>query len=216
MISSRKYECSVGNIRCAFAIIIHGPTIKSWLCKFLSSCLCQLRIPKVWRRSLVVAIPKPSKPLDDAKSYRPISLLCIPGKIFERLICTRIEPIIDSLLPQEQLGFRRKRSTVDQVATMTHEIENCFSAKKKTGAVFVDLTAAYDTLWHRGLASKLLRLIPDSNLVRMIMKLVQNRSFTFTTGNGKQSRLKRLKNGVPQKSVLAPHFLNIINNKVNN
>ena len=164
----------------------------------------------------MVAIPKPSKPLDNAKSNRPISLLCIPWKIFERLICTRIEPIIDSLLPQEQLGFRRKRSTVDQVATMTHEIDNYFSAKKKTGAVFVDLTAAYDTLWHRGLACKLLRLIPDGNLVRMIMKLVQNRCFTFTTGNGKQSRIKRLKNGVPQKSVLAPLFLNILNNKVNN
>ena len=43
-------------------LILHaGPIIKSWLREFLSSCLCQLRIPKVWRRSLVVAIPKPSK-----------------------------------------------------------------------------------------------------------------------------------------------------------
>ena len=71
----------------------------------------------------------------------------------------------------------------------------------KTGAVFVDLTAAYDTVWHRGLACKLLRLIPDRHLVQMIMELVQNRSFTLTTGNGKQSRLRCLKNGVPQRSV---------------
>ena len=61
-------------------LILHaGPIIKSWLRKFLSSCLCQLRIPKVWRRSLMVAIPKPNKPLNDAKSYRPISLFCIPS-----------------------------------------------------------------------------------------------------------------------------------------
>ena len=44
-------------------LILHaGPTIKPWLCKFLFSCLGQLRIPKVWRRSQVVAIPKPNKP----------------------------------------------------------------------------------------------------------------------------------------------------------
>ena len=167
-------------------LILHaGPIIKSWLHKFLSSCLCQLRIPKVWRRSLVVAIFKPNIHLNDAKSYRLISLLCIPYKILERLIYTRIEPVIDPLLPREQAGFRRGRSTVDQVALMTQEIEDCFSAKKKAGAAFVDLTAAYDTLWHRGLACKLLRLIPDRQLVRMIMELVQNRSFTLTTGNGK-------------------------------
>ena len=91
-----------------------GPTIKSWLCKFLTSCLCQLRVPKVSRRSLVVVIPKPNKPLDDAKSYRPIFLLCIPYKIFERLIYTGIEPIINPLLPCQQAGFRRGRSAVER------------------------------------------------------------------------------------------------------
>ena len=46
-------------------------------------------------------------------------------------------------------------------------------------------------------------------MVRMIMELVQNRSFTLTTGYSKQSRLRRLKNGVPQRSVLAPLLFNI-------
>ena len=73
----------------------------------------------------------------------------------------------------------------------------------------MDLIVAYDTVWHRGLASKLLRLIPDRHRVRMIMELVQNRSFTLMTGNGKQSRLRRQKNGVPQGSVLAPLLFNI-------
>ena len=157
----------------------------------------------------MVAIPKLNKLLNDAKSYRPISLLCSPYKILERLIYIRIEPLIDPLLPREQAGFRRGRSTVDQVALMTQEIEDCFSAKKRPGAVFMDLIAAYDTVWHRGLACKLLRLIPDRHLVRMIMELVQNRSFTLKTGNGKQSRLRRLKNGVPQGSVQTPLLFNI-------
>ena len=75
--------------------------------------------------------------------------------------------------------------------------------------VFIDLTAAYDTVWHRGLACKLLRLLPDKHMVKMIMELVRNRSFTLTTGDSKQSRLRRLKNGFPQGSVLAPLLFNI-------
>ena len=62
---------------------------------------------------MVVAIPKPKKPVEDPKSYRPISLFCVPYKILERLIHVRVEPIVDPLLPREQAGFRRGRSTVD-------------------------------------------------------------------------------------------------------
>ena len=157
--------------------------LKSWLREFLSSCLRRLKIFKIWRRAFLVAIPKPTKPVGDPKSYQPISLLCVPYKILERLIYARIEPLIDPLLPKEQAGFRRGKSTVDQVVLLTQNIEDSFEAKKKACAVFVDLTAAYDTVWHRGFTCKLLRLLPDKHMVRMIMKLVQNRRFTFTTGD---------------------------------
>ena len=63
----------------------------------------------------------------------------------------------------------------------------------KAGAVFVVLTAAYDTVWHRGLTCKLLRLIHDRHMVRTVMEIVGNRSFTIATGNGKRRRLRRLK-----------------------
>ena len=109
----------------------------------------QLNIPKIWRTALVVAIPKPEKLLEeDPKSYHPISLLCVSFKILERLIYARVETIIDPLLPQEQAGFQHGRSAVDQVTLLTQDIGDSFSAKKKAEAVFVDLTAAYDTVWH--------------------------------------------------------------------
>ena len=127
-------------------------------------------------------------------------------KILDRLIYAHVEPLIDPLLPKEQAGFQHRKSTVDQVVLLTQNIEDSFEAKKKAGAVFVDLTAAYDTVWHRGLTCKLLRLLSDKHMVRMIMELVQNRSFTLTTGDNKQSRLRRFKNGVPQGSVLALLF----------
>ena len=106
----------------------------------------RLKIPKIWRRAVMVAIPKRMKPVGEPKSYRPISLLFVPYKILERLIYARVEPLIDPLLPKEQAGFRRGKSTVDQVVLLTQNIEDSFEAKKKAGAVFVNLTAAYDTV----------------------------------------------------------------------
>ena len=101
-------------------LILHaGAALKSWLRDFLSSCLRRLKIPKIWRRALVVAIPKPRNPVGDPKCYRLISLLCVLYKIFERLIYARVEPLIDPLLPKEQAGFRRGKSTIDQVVPLT-------------------------------------------------------------------------------------------------
>jgi len=119
----------------------------------------------------------------------------VPFKFLERLIYARVEPIINPLLPSEHTTL------------LTQDIEDSFSAKMKAGAVFVDLTAAYDTVWHRDLTCRLLRLLPDRHMVGMIMEMVGSRSFTLTTGN--KSRLRRLKNGVPQRSVSAPHLFNI-------
>ena len=197
------------NFICPELIFHAGAALKSWLRDFLSSCLRRLKIPKIWRRALVIAIPKPTKPVGDPKSYQPISLLCVPYKILERLIYAHVEPLIDPLLPKEQAGFRRGKSTVDQVVLLTHNINDSFEAKKKTGAIFINLTAAYNTVWHRGLTCKLLRLFPDKHIIRMTMELIRNRSFTLTTGDSKQSRLRRLENGVPQRTVLTPLLFNI-------
>ena len=93
-------------------LILHaGAALKSWLHDFLSSCLHRLKIPKIWKRALVVAIPKPTKSMGDPKSYRPISLLCVSYKILERLIYTHVESLIDPLLPKEQAGLQCRKST---------------------------------------------------------------------------------------------------------
>jgi len=121
-------------------ILQAGLTLKSWFCNFLKSCMRQLKIPKIWKSTLVVVIPKPEKP--DPKSYPPVSLLFVPFNILEGLIYACVKTIIDPQLPHEQAAFRHGRSTIDQVTLLTQDIEDSFSAKKKAGAVFVDLTAA--------------------------------------------------------------------------
>ena len=75
--------------------------------------------------------------------------------------------------------------------------------------MFIDLTAAYNTVWHRGLTCEFLHLFPNRRMISMIMELVRNYSFTLITGSGKLTRLRNLKNGVPQRSVLASLLFNI-------
>ena len=83
------------------------------------------------------------------------------------------------------------------------------SGQTEAGIVFIDLTAAYNTVWHRGFSCKLQRFLSDKHTVRIIMELVQNRSFTLTTGESEQSRLRGLKNSVLQGSILASLLFNI-------
>ena len=68
--------------------------------------------------------------------------------------------------------------------------------------MLVDLTEAYDTVWHRGVTCKLLQLLPDRHKVRMIMELVGNRNITLLLVANKRNSLRRLKNGIPHGSVL--------------
>ena len=66
--------------------------------------------PNAWKRAKVIPILKPNKPPTDPNSYRPISLLSIVGKLFERIIASRLSTHVDQkhLLPDVQLGFRKK------------------------------------------------------------------------------------------------------------
>ena len=85
------------NIHAEF--LIHaGDHAQEWLRKFFNKCLLTCKLPRIWRRATVVAILKPKKPKDESKSYRPISLLCIPYKIVER----RGTPHLQLHLPRDR------------------------------------------------------------------------------------------------------------------
>jgi len=72
-------------------------------------------VPRLWKVAEVIKIPKPGKPPHEAASYRPISLLPVMSKLFEKLLIKRLKPIIErkDLIPNHQFGFRSKHSTID-------------------------------------------------------------------------------------------------------
>jgi hypothetical protein len=149
----------------------------------------------------VISILKPGKPANEASSYRPISLLSVCHKFLEKLIYNRISPIIEENLPIEQAGFRPNRNCCDQVLALTSYIESGFQKRLKTGVVFVDLTAAYDTVWKDGLIHKLYNIIPCGKMVSFLEDMLSNRQFRVFVED-KSSKFRFLNNGLSQGSVM--------------
>jgi hypothetical protein len=187
-----------------------GPKARTWMSQFFSIIFEDNRIPKIWRRAKVIAIEKPGKDPKLAANYRPISLLSVCYKLLERLVLQRISPTVEAALSPDQAGFRKNRSTCDQVCALTTYIENGYQQNLKTGAVFLDLTAAYDTVWHTGLMAKLSKNMPFW-FVRLVELLLRNRRFRVHMGDD-TSAWRPQKNGLPQGSVLAPTLFNLYTN----
>ena len=188
-----------------------GPAAKSWLLALFNHCFQTRNLPKIWRKAKVVAILKPKKDPLLPKSYRPISLLCIAYKLYEKLLLTRIAPIVEDQLSKDQAGFRPGRSCCDQVLNLTQYIEDGFERKQVTGTVFVDLSAAYDTVNHRQLIIKAAKMLKSRRLIEALQSILSNRRF-FVEMNGRKSRWRIQRNGLPQGSVLAPLLFNMYTN----
>lgn len=146
---------------------------------------------------------KPCKPPNAITSYRPISLLPIMSKLFEKLLLARMKEPIDErrIIPEHQFGFRNKHSTVEKINRVYNTIANALEEKKYCSAVFLDIQQAFDKVWHPGLLYKIKTYIPQYYLV--LKSYLSNRKFQVRHGT-ELSPFFSIQSRVPQGSFLGP------------
>ena len=90
-------------------------------------------------------------------NYRPISILAIFSKIFEKILCSRLESYLEqnNILHENQFGFRRKVLTCSALLQLVDKISASMDSKKTTIGIFIDLAIAFDTVDHNILLNKL-------------------------------------------------------------
>ena len=138
-------------------------------------------------------------------NYRPISLLPIFSKIFERLIYNRLTTFIteNKILSELQFGFQKNKSTEQAVTSIVSALEQAKQEKKSSYCVFLDFAKAFDTVNHEILLSKLNHHGISGSSHKLFETYLSNR-VQQTEINGILSEKGVIKHGVPQGSVLGP------------
>lgn len=160
--------------------------------------------PTQWKVANIIVIHKPGKPNHQTSSYRPISLLPIVSKVFEKALLKRLKTVLekDEIIPHHQFGFRPQHSTTEQVHRVVNIISNSLENNQYCSAVFLDVRQAFDKVWHPGLLFKVKSLLPHS-FFNILKSYLENRHFQIKF-NDIYSTMKEIHSGVPQGSVLGP------------
>ena len=127
------------------------------LSKLYNKCLAESCFPTHWKFSTVVPAYKNSGERSDPGNYRPISLLPITSKVFETLINNRLVKHLEGtgLFSDLQYGFRAYRSTADLLTVFTERVYGSMDVGGETRTVALDISKAFDRVWHAGLLHKL-------------------------------------------------------------
>ena len=170
--------------------------------------------PVEWKKGNIIPIFKKGDK-QAVSNYRPISLLPIVSKIFERIIFDTIFNYIDqnSFFNPNQSGFRPGDSCIHQLISITHDIHKSFDVNpsQEVRGLFLDISKAFDRVWHEGLLYKVKNFGIEGKLFELIESFLSNRSQRVTI-NGQSSNWLPIKAGVPQGSILGPLlFLCFIN-----
>ena len=172
-----------------------------------NSCLRTGYFPNAWKLAKVVMLPKPCKDLTKPTSYRPISLLPAMGKIFERIVASRLSTFLEksNYFDEKQAGFRKKHSTLDQLFKLSQSVSTALKKHKKAVGVFLDVEKAFDAVWIEGLKYKL--SIPEvgipTKMIRILSSFLTNRHLRVHQDNAVSNKIE-LRAGTPQDSALSP------------
>ena len=189
------------------------PELSYILAKLFIKCLKESCFPNCWRVSSVVPVFKNVGERSTAKNYRPVSLLSVVSKVFEKLVNNRIVDHLEKcdLFSDFQYGFRSSRSTADLLTVVSDRIAKAFNRSGATRAVALDISKAFDRVWHAGLLHKLKSYGISGQIFGLISSFLSNRRLRVVL-DGKSSQEYPVNAGVPQGSILGPTlFLLYIN-----
>ena len=190
-----------------------SPEISPILTKLFNRCLKEKSFPSSWKTSSVCPVFKGSGERSDPSKYRPISLLCIISKLFESVLNRHIMKYLNahSLLSDVQYGFRSSRSTADVLTVISHRISEALDSSFEGRVIALDISKAFDQVWHRGLLRKLTSYGISGRLYSTLRSFLLGRKMRVVV-NGQKSDVFEINAGVPQGSVLGPTlFLLFIN-----
>lgn len=177
------------------------------LLHFFNMCWKNKQIPKEWRQAKVISLFKKGD-RGNPNNYRGISLLDTSYKIYAKIMNERLKIIADHLISEEQMGFRKGRSTTDAIFTLKRIIEERREFNCETHLAFIDLLKAFDNVNRNLLWSILEKRGYPKHLVEAIKSLYEDTSIRLVVGNILTEDIPTNK-GVRQGCSLSPTLFNI-------